>query len=88
MYGKIKFVEYGEDYKVKFVSYGENLKVKYVDFGESQAGNWKVVEFGERYKIKKCLFFSLYSDPKKRRFLFFLSRLSSGDSKSWVMYIR
>ena len=52
IYGKIKFVEYGEDYKVKFVSYGENLKVKYVDFGESQAGNWKVVEFGERYKIK------------------------------------
>jgi hypothetical protein len=52
VYGKIKFVEYGEDYKVKFVSYGENLKVKYVDFGESQAGNWKVVEFGERYKIK------------------------------------
>ncbi|MED5433444.1 MAG: hypothetical protein VYB52_01195 [Candidatus Neomarinimicrobiota bacterium] len=52
VYGKIKFVDFGEDYKVKFVDFGENIKVKYVDFGESQAGNWKVVDFGEDYKIK------------------------------------
>ena len=30
VYGKVKFVEYGEDYKVKFVNYGEDLKIKYV----------------------------------------------------------
>jgi len=52
VYGKIKFVDYGEDYKVKFVKYGENLKIKYVSYGESQVGNWKVVEWGEKYKIK------------------------------------
>lgn len=52
VYGKIKFVDFGEDYKVKFVDFGENIKVKYVDFGETQAGNWKVVDFGEDYKIK------------------------------------
>lgn len=52
VYGKIKFVSFGEDYKVKFVDFGENLKIKYVDFGENQVGRWKVVEFGENYKIK------------------------------------
>ena len=41
LYGKIKFVEYGEDYKVKFVRYGQD-----------KVGKWKVVEYGEDYKIK------------------------------------
>lgn len=52
VYGKIKFVDYGEDYKVKVVDYGEDLKVKYVDYGEDQVGKWKVVDYGEKYKIK------------------------------------
>ena len=52
VYGKIKFVEFGEDYKVRFVSFGEDLKIKYVDFGENSSGKWKVVSFGEDYKIK------------------------------------
>ena len=52
IYGKIKFVEYGEDYKVRFVDYGENLKVKYVEYGEYSKGNWKMVEYGEDYKLK------------------------------------
>jgi predicted RNA-binding protein with TRAM domain len=52
VYGKIKFVEYGEDYKVKIVDYGEDLKIKYVDYGEDKEGKWKTVEYGEKYKIK------------------------------------
>ena len=52
IYGKIKFVEYGEDYKVKFVDYGEDLKVKYVDYGEDKEGRWKTVDYGEKVKIK------------------------------------
>ena len=52
LYGKIKFVEYGEDYKVKFVKYGEDLRIKYVSYGEDKVGKWKVVEYGEDYKIK------------------------------------
>ncbi|MBT4660886.1 MAG: hypothetical protein HOC18_03180 [Candidatus Marinimicrobia bacterium] len=43
IYGKIKFVEFGEDYKVRFVDYGESLKVKYVEYGEYSKGNWKMV---------------------------------------------
>lgn len=52
VYGKIKFVDYGEDYKVKFVDYGEDLKIKYVDYGEDDQGKWKTVDYGEDYKIK------------------------------------
>ena len=52
VYGKVRFVEYGEDYKVRFVSYGENLKVKYEDYLADSPGEWKVVDYGEDYKIR------------------------------------
>ena len=52
VFGKIKFVEYGEDYKVKFVNYGEDLKIKYVKYGQDKIGKWKAVEYGEDYKLK------------------------------------
>lgn len=52
IYGKIKIVDYGEDYKVKIVTYGEDLKIKWVDYGEDKKGKWKKVEYGERFKIK------------------------------------
>jgi hypothetical protein len=52
LYGKIKFVSYGEDYKVKFVDYGEDLRIKYVSYGEDAVGKWKVVEYGEDFKVK------------------------------------
>ena len=52
VFGKIKFVDYGQDYKVKFVDYGEDLKIKYVNYGEKNVGKWKSVNYGEDYKIK------------------------------------
>ena len=52
VFGKVKFVEYGEDYKVKFVDYGEDLKIKYVKYGEDKIGKWKAVDYGEDYKLK------------------------------------
>ena len=52
VYGKVRFVEYGEDYKVRFVSFGEDLKINYVDLLASSSGQWKVVEYGEDYKIR------------------------------------
>jgi hypothetical protein len=52
IYGKIKIVEYGEDYKVKIVDYGEDLKIKWVDYGEENKGKWKKVDYGEKFKIK------------------------------------
>jgi hypothetical protein len=52
VYGKIKFVDYGEDYKVKEVDYGEDVKIKMVDYGEDNRGKWKKVDYGEDFKIK------------------------------------
>ncbi|MEX1002101.1 MAG: hypothetical protein WDZ35_08295 [Crocinitomicaceae bacterium] len=52
VYGKIKIVDYGEDYKVKKVDYGEDVKVKWVDYGEDDQGEWKEVDYGEDFKIK------------------------------------
>ena len=52
VYGKIKIVDYGEDYKVKKVDYGEDVKIKWVDYGEDDKGKWKEVDYGEDHKIK------------------------------------
>jgi hypothetical protein len=52
VYGQIKFVDYGEDYKVKKVDYGEDVKIKWVDYGEDNRGKWKEVDYGEDFKIK------------------------------------
>ena len=52
VYGKIKFVDLGEDYKVKFVSVGEDLKIRYVQFGANSRGDWQKVNLGEDYKIR------------------------------------
>lgn len=52
VYGKIKFVDYGEDYEVKEVDYGEDVKIKWVDYGEDNKGKWKEVDYGEDFKIK------------------------------------
>ncbi|UKN01580.1 hypothetical protein K6119_17795 [Paracrocinitomix mangrovi] len=52
VYGKIKIVDYGEDYKVKKVDYGEDVKIKWVDYGEDNKGKWKEVDYGEDHKIK------------------------------------
>lgn len=63
--GKVKIVEYGEDFKVKVVSALEDLKVQQVDnWLFSECGKWqfmnngmedfkvKFVEFGEDFTIR------------------------------------
>ena len=52
VFRKIKFVDYGEDYKVRFDDYGEDLKIKYVSYGEKKVGKWKAVDYGEDFKVK------------------------------------
>jgi len=52
VFGKIKFVEYGEDYKVRIVDYGGSLDVKYVEYSADSVGEWQIVDFGEDYKIR------------------------------------
>jgi hypothetical protein len=52
VFGKIKIVDYGEDYSVKIVKYGGSYNVKYVDNLADKSGEWKLVEYSEDYKIK------------------------------------
>lgn len=52
IFGKIKFVQFGGDYKVRMVGMSPNLKVKYVNYGASMQGNWQIVDYGEDYKIE------------------------------------
>jgi len=40
---RIKFVEFGEDYKVKIVDTGGNLKVKYATMS-TKSGQWQLVD--------------------------------------------
>ena len=51
IFGKIKFVQFGGDYKVRMVD-SPNLKVKYVSYETSTQGNWQIVDYGEDYKIE------------------------------------
>ena len=39
IFGKIKFVQFGGDYKVRMAGAAPNLKVKYVSYGASTQGN-------------------------------------------------
>lgn len=52
VYGKIRVVSIGEDYKVRVVSIGEDLKVRVVSIGENSIGRWRFVDIGEDFKIR------------------------------------
>jgi len=52
IYGKVKFVDNGEDYKVKLVDYGQDVKIKFVDNEEDKKGLWRRVDYGQKYKLK------------------------------------
>ena len=56
VYGKIRFVDIGEDYKVKFVIAGEDVRIKYVLAGANSPGEWDIVDIGEDYKIRVVSF--------------------------------
>lgn len=52
IYGKIRFVDIGEDYKIRFVPVGEDLRIKYVFAGANSTGEWEIVDIGEDYKVR------------------------------------
>ena len=52
LYGKIKIVANGADYKVRFVSHSADLRVKIVTSFPDEPGLWKIVERGQDFKIK------------------------------------
>ena len=52
VFGKIRFVEYGEDYTIRYVGSGADLKVRYVSYSADSVGEWQTVDFGEDYKLR------------------------------------
>ena len=52
LYGKIRVVGIGEDYKVRSVGIGEDLRVRVVDLGANSPGLWEFVDIGEDYKVR------------------------------------
>lgn len=51
LYGKIRVVDIGEDYKVRVVDIGEDLRVRLTPFADRR-GQWNYVKIGEDYKIR------------------------------------
>ena len=51
LYGKIRVVEIGEDYKVRVVNIDEDLRVRLTPFA-NRRGQWNFVEISEDYKIR------------------------------------
>ncbi len=52
LYGRIKIVDFAEDYRVKIVDFAEDLEVKIVDFAADSVGRWEIVDFAEDYRVK------------------------------------
>jgi hypothetical protein len=52
VFGKIRYVDYGEDYKVKIVDYGADIDVVHEQYFADSPGEWRTVDFGEDYKIR------------------------------------
>ena len=52
LYGKVRIVSYGEDFKVLSGSYGEDLRVEPVNAGANACGKWEFVSYGEDFKIR------------------------------------
>jgi len=52
IYGKVREVNIGEDYKVRVVQIGEDLRVRKVSMGANGPGQWEMVSIGEKFKIR------------------------------------
>lgn len=52
LYGRIRLVEIGEDYRVRPVEIGEDLRVRIVEIGENSVGRWRFVDIGEDYRVR------------------------------------
>lgn len=65
LYGKVKIVSYGEDFKILPAGYGEDLRVETVGYGAGSCGKWEIVTYGEDFKIR----FVEYGEDFKIRFV-------------------
>jgi len=52
LFGKVRKVTYGEDFKVKAVKSSEDLSVVETEQSPDQCGEWKFVDYGEDFKVR------------------------------------
>lgn len=52
LYGKVKIVESGEDFRVELVEYGADLEVKVVDYSADRCGEIHLVEYNADAKVR------------------------------------
>jgi len=52
VFGRIQFVNVGEDVRVKVVNVGEDLRVRIVDTGEDRVGAWKIVDVAPKWRVR------------------------------------
>lgn len=53
LYGRIRFVDVGEDYRVRVVNVGEDLRVRIVwGAAANGCGQWLIRSVGEDYKVR------------------------------------
>ena len=51
LWGKVRFVEYGEDFRVRVVECGEDLTVA-ISNGPTRCGEWDTVSIGEDFRVR------------------------------------
>ena len=52
LYGDVKIVESGEDFRVELVEYSADLEVKIVDYSADKCGEIHLVEYGADAKVR------------------------------------
>ena len=52
VYGRIRLVNSGEDFRVRIVDSGEDVRVRYVNSGANSKGRWRIVSSGEDFRIR------------------------------------
>lgn len=52
LYGDVKIVESGEDFRVELVEYSADLEVKIVDYNADRCGEIHLVEYGADAKVR------------------------------------
>jgi hypothetical protein len=52
LYGKVKVVNSGEDFKVRIVENSEDISIISTDKDPSKCGQWKFVEYSEDFKVR------------------------------------
>ena len=65
LFGKVRIVQYGEDFTVRAVTYSEDFKIQHVSYSQTECGKWQFVEYGEDFKIR----FVEYSEDFKVKFV-------------------